>query len=317
MTRSPNTMTRRALVALLVAGSLVALGLVAERLFMAPRIDSRAPSSDGASGDVNRASTARAPIRATTLDVEGTVEHRTPGGVWYPLAIGASLDIYDEVRTGTSSRARLQLGSHVTVELADSTGINVAQLSDTLSHIRLQDGRVVSEVRAASGFLFRVQVQGNNGQAEAGVGRFGVLKRGNNPTAFVAEQGSVTVTGAGKTVTLAQGEQTVVADNQAPSVPTKLPTSLILKLGRPPASRLRDRSIQVTGVTSPGAVVSVGTNVVAANVSGKFQSSVALVDGPNQIRVHVEDALGREQSANLPKVTVDSRPPSVAGKVVW
>lgn len=314
MTRSPHTMTRRVMVALLLACILTALGVVAERVLLAPRKVSRIESNTLGRSPTIALQTAKL---ATVLVADGTVEHRTPGGAWDPLKVGASLDIHDEVRTGAASRARLQLGTQVTVDMADNTGINVAQLSDTLSHIRLQDGRVVSEVHAASGFLFRVQVQGNNGQAEARAGRFGVLKRGSSPATFAAEQGSLTVSGAGKNVILEQGEQTIVADNEVPSVPTKLPSSLILKLGRPPPSRMREQQIQIAGVTSPGAVVTVGGNVVAPNESGRFSSMVALVDGPNEIRVHVEDAIGREQSANLPKVTRDSRPPSVAGKVVW
>jgi hypothetical protein len=203
------------------------------------------------------------------------------------------------------------------VELADKTGINIAQLSETLSRVLLQDGRVVSEVRAAEGFRFRVQVQGNNGQAETNAGRFSVLRRSTSPAAFVAEQGTVTVTGARKSVTLQQGEQTVVTDNSAPSAPTKLPSSLLLKLGRPPPSRVRAHQAQVTGETSPGAIVTVGNTVVAPNELGQFKGTVALVDGPNEIRVQVEDATGRKQSAKIPNITVDSSPPPVTGKVVW
>jgi hypothetical protein len=317
MMRANHTMARRALLALFLTCILVALGLAVERVIVAPRKVSGSPSTQSIADSANSANAKRTAILATTLEVQGTVEHRTPGGTWRPLAVGETMNIDDEVRTGTSSRARLQLGSQVTVELADDTGINIAQLSETLSRIRLQDGRVVSEVRGAKGFLFRVQVQGNNGQAEASDGRFGVLRRSGAPAAFAAEQGSVTVTGAGKSVTLGQGEQTIVVDGEAPSAPSKLPSSLLLKLGRPPPSRLRARQVQVTGETSPGAIVTVGTNVTAANESGQFKSTVALVDGPNEIRVQVEDVAGRRQTANVPTVTVDSRPPSVAGKVVW
>ena len=317
MKRANHTMARRALLALFLTCVLVALGLAVERVIVVPGKVSGSPSTQGIADGANAANTKRAATLATTLEVQGTVEHRTPGGTWRPLAVGEAMDIDDEVRTGTASRARLQLGSQVTVELADDTGINIAQLSETLSRIRLQDGRVVSEVRGAKGFLFRVQVQGNNGQAEASDARFGVLRRSGVPAAFAAEQGSVTVTGAGKSVTLEQGEQTLVVDGEAPLAPTKLPSSLLLKLGRPPPSRLRTRQVQVVGETSPGAVVTVGTNVTAANESGQFKSTVALVDGPNEIRVQVEDVAGRRQTANVPTVTVDSSPPSVAGKVVW
>jgi hypothetical protein len=317
MTKATPTMIRRALAALLLAGVLVVLGVVIERVFMTPHGDSASLNGYSTANGANSANSKRTATLASTLVIEGTVEHRSPGGPWRRLGIGETVGIDDEVRTGSSSRARLQLGSQVTVELADNTNINVAQLSETLSRIRLHDGRVVSEVRATNGFLFRVQVQGNNSQAEASAGRFGVLRRNGNPATFAAEQGSVTVTGAGQSVTLKQGEQTVVADNEAPSAPTKLPNSLLLKLGKPPPSRLRERQVQVTGETSPGAVVTVGTNVVAPNETGQFKSTVALIDGPNEIRVQVEDVAGRKQTADIPRITVDSSPPPVSGKVVW
>ena len=310
-------MTRRTLAALFFACILVALGMAVERVIVAPRGILGSPGTHAATDDVDSVNTRRSATLAMTLEVQGTVEQRTPGGTWRPLGIGETMGIDDEVRTGTSSRARLQLGSQVIVELADATGINIAQLSETLSRVRLQDGRVVSEVRAAKGFVFRVQVQGNNGQAEASAGRFGVMRRGGAPAAFAAEQGSLTVTGAGQSVTLQQGEQTVVVDSGAPSVPTKLPNSLLLKLGKPPPSRLRARQVQITGETSPGAFVTVGTSIVAPNELGQFKSTIALVDGPNEIRVQVEDVAGRKQSAILPKVTVDSSPPRVNGKIFW
>ena len=317
MTRAPHTMTRRALAALLLACVLVVVGLVVERVILAPRKDLGSLSGHGATDAANSANAKRTATIATTLEVAGAVEHRTAEGTWRPLGMGETLGIADEVRTGPASRARLQLGSQVTVELADETGINIAQLSETLSRIHLQDGRVVSEVRAAQGFRFRVQVQGNNGQAEASAGRFGVLRRGGAPAAFTAEQGSVTVTGAGQSVSLQQGEQTVVVDSGPPAAPTKLPSSLLLKLGKPPPSRLRTRQVQISGETSPGAIVTVGPNVVAPNGLGQFTSTVALVDGPNEIRVQVEDVAGRKRTAQVPTVTVDARPPLVAGKVVW
>lgn len=307
-------MARRTWVAVLVACVLVTLGFAVERLILAPPKDSESGNDPLTT---NKAAADRTATLATTLEVEGIVEHRTPGGAWRPLGIGETVGIDNEVRTGLSSRARLQLGTQVIVELADNTGINVAQLSETLSRVLLQDGRVVSEVRAAEGFRFRVQVQGNNSQAETSAGRFGVLRRNGTPAAFAAEKGEVTVTGAGRSVTLQQGEQTVVADNDAPSSPTKLPSSLLLKLGRPPPSRLRVRQVQVTGETSPGTVITVGTNVTAPNQLGQFKSTVALVDGPNEIRVQVEDVAGRKQTAKIQNVTVDSSPPHVTGKVVW
>jgi hypothetical protein len=50
---------------------------------------------------------------------------------------------------------------------------------------------------------------------------------------------------------------------------------------------------------------------------GRFTRTVSLREGANDIVVVVEDALGRRQEASLPRITVDSRAPNVAGKVIW
>lgn len=310
-------MGKRLLAALLVACVLVAIGVLVERLLRAQDVGSSEPHR----GSYGAFATAEGPLPsaplASTLETRGSVERRSDGGSWRTLTAGEPVDINDDVRTGSSSSARLQLGPQVTVELAESTGINVAQLSETLSRIRLQDGRVVSEVRSGAGFRFRVQVQGNNAQAESRAGRFAVLRRAGAPAVFAAEHGTVDVTGSGATVSLKPGEQTQVVDGGAPAAPTRLPTSLLLKLGRPPPSRLRARQVAITGETSPGAVVRVGSKVAAPDAAGKFATKVALVDGPNEILVEVEDVAGRRQRAKLPTITVDTRAPHVAAKVLW
>lgn len=302
---------------MLLTCALVGIGFLVERAVASHALSPLSAVSSGGLGTIAPAGVAPYVPASLALEVHGRVEIKTPGGTWRPVAVGAAVGINDEVRTGPVSIARLQLGSQVTVELAEDTSINVAQLSQTLSRIRLQDGRVVSEVRAAKDFRFRVQVQGNNSQAETSSGRFGVMRRGAAPAVFAAEWGTLDVTGAGKRVTLQTGEQTQVIDNGAPSAPTPLPKSLLLKLGQPPPSRMRTRQFNAIGETSPGASVTVAAHRVTPDSSGRFTDTVALVDGPNEIVVQVEDVIGRKQTQRFPKVTVDARAPNVAGRVVW
>lgn len=307
-------MSKRLLLAILVAGVLAALGILSEHalpVFRAsPNLASLTTTSDDSQAP-------RAATLATALEIDGTVEHRSPGAPWSPLVVGATVDISDEVRTGPSSRARLQLGPQVTVQLWDRTAINVAQLSETLSRIRLNDGRVVSEVRASKGFVFRVQVQGSSTQAETSAGRFAVLRRGEAPSVFAAENGTLNVSGASRSVNLVAGEQTMVADGSEPTAPMKLPGSLLLKLGQSPPALVRKRLAKIHGETSPGAIVSIGKQIVIPTATGRFTSTVALIDGPNEIVVEVEDVAGRKQVARMPTITLDGKAPRVAGKVVW
>lgn len=307
-------MAKRLMLAFLVTGALVTLGFLLEH---ALTLFHPAPTLVNVSTISHDSQPQPAATLATALEIDGTVEYRSPGAAWHPLIVGSTIDISDEVRTGPTSRARLQLGSQVTVQLWDRTCINVAQLSETLSRIRLNDGRVVSEVRAAKGFVFRVQVQGSSAQAETHAGRFAVLRRSGAPSVFAAESGALNVTGATGSVNLAAGEQTLVADNSEPSAPMKLPSSLLLKLGQSPPALVRKRLAKVHGETSPGAIVSVGKQTVVPDAAGRFTSTVALIDGPNEIVVEVEDVAGRKQVARMPIIIVDAKAPRVAGKVVW
>jgi hypothetical protein len=174
----------------------------------------------------------------------------------------------------------------------------------------------VSDVRASKGFRFRVQVKGSDAVAESGRGRFEVLKRGEAGVTVAAEQGSVMVTARDQGVRVEAGEQSVVEPGAAPTPPTKIPPSLLLKLGRPPPSRLKTAEATVTGETNPGATVVIDGVATTAGSSGQFTRSVTLREGTNDIVVVVEDALWRRKEARLPGITVDRAPP-VSGRVVW
>src|SRR5690606_9875718 len=131
------------------------------------------------------------------------------------------------------------------------------------------------------------------------------------------EHGTVAVSAAGKRIQLEQGEQTIVRPGAPPSPPMKLPASLVLKLARIPPSRLRGSTVEIAGETAPGAQVSIGSGVTAGDEEGRLASSVALVDGPNEIVVEVQDVLGRKNRARLPRIIVDARPPPPKSKAIW
>lgn len=51
----------------------------------------------------------------------------------------------------------------------------------------------------------------------------------------------------------------------------------------------------------------------ASTGPGLITSTVALIDGPNEIVVEVEDVVGRRQTAQLPTITLDDHAPPVMG----
>jgi hypothetical protein len=311
-------MGKRILTALGIVIAIVLLGYVAQRLLFAG--GDRSASSTAASGAAQPRPSAEldaARRRIVVQATEGTVERRTGDGSWQPLRKGDELGLHDQLRTGEASSARIELGETVSVVVADRTELNVAQLSSTLSRVRLDDGRIVSQVRGSKGFRFRVQVKGSDAVAESRSGKFAVLHRGAGAVTVAAQEGSVNVLAQRAGVRVQAGEQSVVAPGSPPSAPSRIPSSLLLKLGKPPPSRMRRKETTVTGETVAGATVVIDGKPTTVGADGKFTRTVSLREGANDIVVVVEDALGRRQEAALPRITVDSRAPNVAGKVIW
>lgn len=59
------------------------------------------------------------------------------------------------------------------------------------------------------------------------------------------------------------------------------------------------KEIQVQGVTSAGAVVSVNDAILIAGADGKFETTVTLQEGPNLIEIIASDDTGNEVSDDL------------------
>jgi len=57
--------------------------------------------------------------------------------------------------------------------------------------------------------------------------------------------------------------------------------------------------IQVTGVSSPGAVVTVNDDILIAGPDGKFETTVSLEEGPNLIEIVASNDSGSETSLEL------------------
>jgi hypothetical protein len=307
-------MGRRIAVAFLVAILLFALGIVLQRALFS---DGGRPGSaggprpDSGTGDDAQVLAGRVAVAA----VQGTLERRSGGGAWTAVAPGTELGLDDELRTGADSSATLEIGKSVTVHVSERTGFTVAQVSNTVSRLRLEDGRVSSEVRGQEGFRFRVEVRGTDAVAESSSGRFVAFRRGEGPVTFAATEGKVRVTAKKETVEVKGGEQSVVPQGSSPAPPTQIPPSIFLKVGKPTAGRTPEEA-SLAGQTLPGAIVSVNGVQVPVESNGEFTSSVALREGDNEIVVKVEDPLGRSASETLPKIRLDPKP-RLRGTVSW
>ena len=250
--------------------------------------------------------------------IRGRAERQRPGGEWLPLTAGTRLSARDRVRTIGSSTATIELGTAVTITVAESTEVSMGTLTDTLSKVRLDDGRVASIVRGSTDFKFRVEVRGSDMNAETRGGAFSVMSRTPGRVAVATSRGTVAVTANGERVDVAEGKASVVEPGAPPSEPFNIPGSLFLHVG-PPPSHQRAKTAQIQGKTVPGAVVeTTGGNRTVAGHDGKFSQTVSLKYGDNHIVVEVTDVLGRHTRAKLPRIVVDAtleRDPT--GEVEW
>ena len=84
--------------------------------------------------------------------------------------------------------------------------------------------------------------------------------------------------------------------------PSQPPTTagLTLTVTEPPDNSIVNTdTIEIIGVTSPGAVISANNEFDTADDLGNFDISVALEEGPNVIEVVASDSSGNEESLTL------------------
>lgn len=252
---------------------------------------------------------------ALALEVEGGVEvFSEEKGRWAALKLGEKLASDEVIRTKLG-RATLGIGESIRVSIESGSQFALGELSRELSKVRLEDGRLSSQVRGGSSEL-RVTVRGSEAKATTKEGDLSVLRSHDGHVVVATTRGEVAVSAAGERVALEAGQQTVVEKESAPSSPMKISGKFFVRLHKGQEKKLRVRSTVVSGTTAPGSVVSVnGAEFVSAD--GRFTKGVALREGHNSIHVVARDAIGRKSSATLDGIEVDSRPPEVTGSVKW
>jgi Glucodextranase, domain B/FecR protein len=252
---------------------------------------------------------------ARVASASGSVERRPAGGDWVPAQEGDRLAPSDGFRTGAESAAVLEIGAGTRVEVTEETGFTVSHLTDTVSGLRLEGGRIAARVEKGTGSELRVEVADGDAVAETDEGEFTALSSGHGDLSVAATEGKVRLSARGKSVEVAAGQQSSAAADEAPSEPRAIPSSLFLKVNRP-GDRLRKREVRLAGATSPGAVVTVNGVPVRVDPSGRFEAEVALREGRNRVLFRAVDPVGREQKQRVP-LRVDSKGPGVKSEVRW
>jgi hypothetical protein len=260
----------------------------------------------------------QAPLRAQVISVRGLVQTRGADGAdWGQVTAGQELSADDSVRTGRNAEAKLRVGDGVEVRLSPRSEFSIRELTEGVSRVRLESGRVSASVDENGDRVLRVEARGSDAVAETKGGRFGMVTDGKGQVAVATETGSVKLSNGGQSVTVEAGKQSTVVQNKAPSAPTAVPKSLFLKVAPPPKTTTNRRRHVVSGTTAPGALVRTGDKVAVADARGKFRVPVTLQDGANRIVVDVTDPSGRETTQRLPKVVVDRKKPGIDAEMKW
>lgn len=253
---------------------------------------------------------------ARVRELAGNVEVYHPKeGRWRELSEQETLG-EDAVLRTTNGQVALSIGDGIEVEVGANSQFRIKELTTQLSKVDLEQGLVTANVSNRNHEELSVGVLGSEVEARASDGKFSVLRDQQGQVTVAGHRGNVSVGSQGTKVTVESGQQSTVAPGAAPTPPIQIPGSLIVKLTRGHARKLRYRSTVVEGETSPGAVVVVN-GVEARTVNGRFSATVPLNEGSNTVTVVSRDVLGREAKHVVRGIEVDSQPPSAEGRVSW
>jgi len=250
------------------------------------------------------------PVELKVTSVDGTVEIRRAGGEWGQVQAGQTLQASDGVRTGERGKATLSGGDQYEVQLEAQTEVAVDELTDSISRVMLGGGMATAKVQGGGKHVFEVHARNSDAVARTRKGTFAISNNLEGTVAVGTREGEVEFAGRGKTVIVRAGQGSVVLPGQAPSDPTTLPTSLLLKVDWPGEKILRKADITVAGLSEPGALVTVQGRTAVVDSEGKFRVKVKVKEGKIPLRVEARSVSGQEQRAEQ-EIRVDTRAPQV------
>jgi hypothetical protein len=242
--------------------------------------------------------------------VEGSVQIRRAGSEWTPASKDQVLRTSDAVRTSDGSIAVLVAGESYQVKMEAGTEVSVEQLTSSISRLLLQSGMASAKVSGKSRHTFEVKAAGSDATARTQQGSFAISNNGAGTVAVGTREGEVEFLGMGKAVIVRAGQESIVRPGQAPSDPTPIPNSLMLKVQWPAAAELNKRRLILAGQADPGAVVEVQGKAVKVDATGHFTLPMQLSEGRNgvEVKTRAVGGLTREEKHD---VYVDTTPPRV------
>lgn len=250
------------------------------------------------------------PLEATLTQVSGRVELRRADGAWQPAEIGSVLKASDAIRTLEGSSAVIVGGEAYEVRMEPGTEVSIEELTDSISRLLLGNGMAIAKVKGPARHTFEVKAAGSDAVARTDDGTFAITNNGEGTVAVGTREGQVELIGQGKAVIVRAGQESLVLPGKAPTDPTPIPSSLLLKVRWPAGGTQRKRSVLVAGTGPAGARIEVAGKVVHTDARGDFKTRVRLAEGRNDVSVHAK-TVGGIEALERREVHVDTTPPAV------
>ena len=321
-------MTRALVAAFLAAVAVAAVGLmIFQRVFLAPKppahtqpaavATTAAPTPHAAIPTPDGGGIPPSPTSNLVLaHAHGAVERRQDGaGSWELVAPGAALNARQTLRTAARGRAVIS-GSGVSVVLDGRTRLRLEDAHPGGVVLQLEEGRAQASVDGGAQTVLQMRVRGSDAEVTTAGGEFSILADGQGMVAVAAASPGVRLKARGQQVDVPPGGQRLVYPDRPPTAPQPVPNSLLLKVTAPRRAVQREMQTTVTGVATPGSVVTVAGRKTQTRADGHFRLRVPLGTGPNVVAVSAMDVTGRRQAQEV-HITVDRHAPDIKGQMQW
>ncbi len=259
------------------------------------------PPPPVAEKDAGRALTA-----VRLAQVQGTVEIRKgASGEWAVAKEGDLLSPNDGVRTRDGSYAVMVGEEYWEVKMEPGTEVGIGDLSESITRLLFANGMARATVRGGGRHSFEVRSTTGDATASTDAGVFTMAGNGKGTVAIGTEEGEVRLVGKGRVVIVRAGQQSIVHAGQAPSDPTPIPNSLLLKVALPAASTVNRPKVVLRGQVEPGTQLEVQGRVVQADDKGRFEAQVPLMEGKNSVEVRAR-GVGGQTATSTHAVELDT-----------
>ena len=282
-----------------MAGLIAAVLLFALVLFRFAVYEAPRPAPAAPQAVIPAAPVETGPVQAMVLSVRGEVERGKTGGGWSAVQPGQKVQADDRLRTGAHGATDLSIDGRSRVSLAESSEMSIRELTETVHRFRLTRGRMAADYDSEGERVLRVENEAGDAIAETKSARFSVLSTGSG-IAVATAAGGVDLSARKRTVRIAAGQQSFVAQGGAPLSPMPVATAVLLKVGNSLAGDSDALCAEIDGTTSPGSEVTVDGVPIAVGIDGRFHHQVPRSRGKHAVRVDIRDPSGREKTRTLP-----------------